>query len=129
MTFYLDASLPIAVRTAIAGVRDDVLYAGGPNAPAEGTKDPIWLPIAGREEWIVIMRDKHIRTRPGEKEAFIRAKLRAFCLTNAGNATRWQILELLVARWPRIEQIAGSEPGPYIYSVTASTMRPLAIPQ
>ncbi len=105
-----------------------MLYAGGPDAPAEGTKDPIWLPIAGRENWVIVMRDKHIRTRPGEREAFLAARLRAFCcLTNAGNATRWQILTLLVNRWPRIEQIARTEAGPYIYAVTASTIGKLTI--
>ncbi len=120
MTFYLDASLPIAVRTAIAGVRDDVLYAGGPNAPAEPTKDPVWLTQAGAGNWVVIMRDKHIRTRPGEHEALLKSGVRAFCMTDAGNATRWQVLELLVTRWWRIEQTAQNVPGPYIYSVTKS---------
>jgi len=87
---------PEAVATAIAGVREDVLYAGGPDAPTEDTKDPIWLPLAGQQDWIVLMRDKRIRTRPGERRALVDAGVRAFCLTHAGNYTRWEVLELLV---------------------------------
>jgi hypothetical protein len=64
------------------------------------------------------MRDKRIRTRPGERQALVTAGVRAFCMTDAGNATRWQVLELLMARWRRIEQIANRAPGPYIYAVT-----------
>ena len=127
MTFFLDASLPVAVRTAIAGVRNDVVYAGGPNAPAENTKDPVWLTQAGAEDWIVVMRDKHIRTRPGERAALLNAQVRAFCMTDSGNATRWQVLELLVMRWRRIEQTATNVPGPYIYAVTAGGVTRLAI--
>jgi len=62
-TFYIDASVPLAVRVAIASVRDDVLYAGGPDAPAEGTDDDVWLPIAGKADWIVVHRDKKIKKR------------------------------------------------------------------
>jgi hypothetical protein len=127
VTFYLDASIPSAVRTAIAGVRADVLYAGGPNAPAEDTKDHVWLPIAGQNNWVVLMRDKRIRKRPGERLALINAGVRAFCLTDAGNATRWQVLDLLVRRWPRIELTANTFAGPYIYAVTLSVFQPLKI--
>lgn len=127
MTFYLDASIPIAVRKAIASVRPDVLYAGGPNAPTEDTKDPVWLPLAGQHGWIVMMRDKKIRTRPGERHALIGAGVRAFCLTDAGEKTRWEVLELIVTRWRRMEQIATNEAGPYIYSVTASGVNPLSV--
>lgn len=127
MTFYLDASIPIAVRTAVAGVRDDVLYAGGPDAPAESTKDPIWLQQAGAGDWVVVMRDKHIRTRPGERQALVDAGVRAFCMTDSGNATRWQVLELLVTRWQRIQQTAANVPGPYIYAVTRSGVTRLKV--
>lgn len=127
MTFFLDASLQIALRTAIAGVRKDVLYAGGPNAPAENTKDPVWLPVAGAGNWVVIVRDKKIRTRPGERQVLLDAGVRAFCMTGSGNATRWEVLELLVIRWRRIEAIAASVPGPYIYAVTTGGVSPLRV--
>jgi hypothetical protein len=126
LTYYLDASLPIAVRTAVAGCRDDVLYAGGRGAPTEDTDDDVWLPIAGRQDWVCVMRDKHIRTRPRERQAFLDNGVRLFCLTDAGNATRWQVLDLVVRRWGRITETAQAHPGPYIYAVTLSDFRPIA---
>ena len=125
-TYYLDASIPIAVREAIAKCRDDVRYAGGPKAPPEETKDKAWLELAGQEDWIVIFRDKRIRKRPGERRALLAAGVRAFCLTSDGNATRWETLHLLVNRWGRIEQ-ASSESGPYIYALTPNRLERLKI--
>jgi hypothetical protein len=126
--FYVDASIPIAVRTALASVRDDVLYAGGPSgAPRERTHDKDWLPVAGANNWVVIKRDKKIRTRRWEREALIAAGLRTFCMTGGGNYTRWETLRLLTARWNRIEEVALTVPGPYIYSVTWEGVRQLTL--
>lgn len=127
VTFYVDASVPVAVRTALAGVRDDVLYAGGPKAPKESTRDRHWLKTAGENDWIVLKRDKRIRTRRWEREALIAAGVRTFCLTGAGNYTRWQVLELLVARWRRIEEVANTVAGPYIYAVTWDGVRAMPL--
>jgi hypothetical protein len=127
VTFYVDASVPIAVRHALDLVRDDVVYAGGPGAPKERTADEEWLGIAGANDWVVLKRDKKIRTRPWEREALIAAGVRTFCMTGGGNYTRWETLRLLVARWDRMEQVARNLPGPYIYSVTWEGVRPLAL--
>jgi PIN like domain len=127
VTFYVDASVPVAVRRALAHVRDDVLYAGGPDAPAEDTDDKDWLPEAGREDWVVLLRDKRIRKRPGERQAFLDAGVRLFCMTGGGNYTRWETLRLLTARWPRIEGVASARTGPYIYSVTWEGVRELSL--
>jgi hypothetical protein len=127
VTFYLDASVPIAVRTALATVREDIVYAGGPGAPKESTQDRHWLATAGREDWVVIKRDKRIRTRPWEREALIAAGVRTFCLTGAGNYTRWDTLRLLAGRWARIEHVAANIAGPYIYSVTWEGVRVLSL--
>lgn len=55
---------------------------------------------------MVILRDKRIRRRPGERDALRKAGVRAFVLTGAGNYTRWQIMALLTARWAAIERVA-----------------------
>ena len=128
-TYYLDASIPIAVREAIATCRDDVRYAGGPKAPPEETKDNAWLEQAGQEDWIVIFRDKKIRKRPGERHALRAAGVRAFCLTNDGNATRWDTLHLLVSRWARIASTSDREAGPYIYALTPNRFERLNLPE
>ena len=129
MTFYVDASVPVAVRTALASVRDDIVYAGGPGkgVPKEATQDKDWLPVAGANQWVVIKRDKKIRSRQWERDALIRAGLRTFCLTSGGNYTRWETLRLIAARWPRIEDVAAQIAGPYIYSVTWQGVRELSL--
>jgi hypothetical protein len=53
---------------------------------------------------------------------------RAFCLTHAGNYSKWHTLELLVKRWQDINVRVMVEPGPYIYSVTQADMKRLAMP-
>jgi hypothetical protein len=116
LDYYLDASIPVDVYRAHACVRSDVSYPGEPGCPVTevGAKDHVWLPIAGEHGWIVLMRDKRIRTRPGERQAFIDAKVPLFCLTGGGNFSKWKTLDLLVRRWDRIEEVAGSETPPYI---------------
>jgi PIN like domain len=127
-TFYIDASIPLAVRLAVASVRDDVLYAGGPDAPAEDADDDVWLPIAGAADWVVIHRDKKLRKRAVERRALLNSGVRTFCLTSAGSYTRWETLRLLAHRWPDIDRIAGERNGPYIEAVTWQGTRPLTIP-
>lgn len=116
MTFYFDASIQVTVAEAIAKFRSDVLFAGGPGAPAHSTPDTEWLNLAGQRDWIVLTRDKRIRTRPWERQVF-HAGVRTFCLTHAGNSSGWEVLKLIVSSWDRIEGMA-SRPGRYICSVT-----------
>ena len=125
MAFYLDASIPFPVSQALTLVRDDVLYPGGPRCPitTPGAKDHEWLPVAGRHGWVVLMRDKRVRVRPGERQALVKNSVRAFILTGAGNYSRWRTLDLLVRRWPDIESAAAVEVPPYICTVTQQGVR------
>jgi hypothetical protein len=125
--FYVDASVPVGVRRALAEVRDDICYAGEPGRPAEASRDTDWLKTAGENDWVVIKRDKRIRTRPGEREALVSAGVRTFCLTGAGNYSKWKVLQLLATRWERIEEVASTVSGPYVYSVTQAGVRRLPL--
>jgi hypothetical protein len=129
VVFYLDASIPFPVSKALALVRDDVLYPGGPSCPitSPGAKDAEWLPVAGRHGWVVLMRDKRVRSRPGERQALLKNNVRAFVLTTAGNYSRWRTLELLVRRWADIEEAAASDEPPYIYAVRQQGLRRIAM--
>ena len=127
-TFYVDASVPIHVAQSLGVVRDDILYPGaiGCPVPSPNVDDRAWLKVAGEEDWVVLMRDKKIRSRRWERQALTEAGVRAFCLTAAGNYSEWKTLQLLAKRWDDIEEIATSTPGPYIYSVTQAGVRFLA---
>jgi hypothetical protein len=127
-TYYVDASVPVDVAKALALVRDDILYPGGLGCPVQSPNvpDEVWLGIAGTQNWVVVMKDKKVRTRRWEREALIRAGVRTFCMTAAGNYTKWNTLQLLARRWDDIEQTATTAAGPYIYSVTNAGVRFLA---
>lgn len=127
-TFYVDASVPIHVAQALQLVRTDVTYPGAVGCPVmtPNVPDEEWLTTAGQNDWVVIMRDGKIRYRPGERQALITAGVRAFCMTAAGNYSKWRTLKLLVERWESMEDIATAVVGPYIYSVTQGGVRFLA---
>ena len=40
---------------------------------ADNTPDTVWLSDVGQQGWIVLMKDKHIRSRPHERQALIYA--------------------------------------------------------
>jgi len=126
MIFYIDASVPIDVARALSMVRSDVRFPGGPGCPITrpDTKDVDWLPVAGTNAWVVIMRDKRIRTRPGERRQLIDHGVRAFVMT--GGDSKWQTLELLVRRWPDIHKATDSHVAPFIFSVTQGGVTRLA---
>jgi hypothetical protein len=124
-TYYVDASVPIDVAKALSLVRDDILYPGGLGCPVKSPNvaDEVWLGVAGSQDWVVVLKDKKVRTRRWERQALITAGVRAFCMTSAGNYTRWKTLQLLARRWDDIEETATTMPGPYIYSVTNAGVR------
>ena len=62
----------------------------------------------------------------GWANALMKAGVRAFCMTAAGNYTRWQTLQLLAQKWDAIEEIANTDRPPFIYSVTNAGVRFLA---
>jgi len=126
--FYVDAAM-LGIAMALARVRNDVTYAGAPGCPVKSpnVKDAKWLPIVGRHNWVVIMKDDQIRYRTLERKRFLEAGLRVFCLTTSGNRTSWEILGLLVRFWGDMERVALSRPGPYIYSITQLGVRPLFV--
>ena len=128
LVYFLDADL-LGVAKPLALVRPDLIYPGHDRCPSirPDTKDAVWLSEAGAHRWVVLRRDKHIRSRPGERRALLEHGLRTFCLTGAGNASKWDVLSLLVVNWSEIERIAREKPGPYIYSVTRRGVRILPL--
>jgi hypothetical protein len=61
----------------------------------EGLKDEDWLPVVGRNGWVIFGRDWHILDREYELQAYLSAAVHMFLLP--GEATREQLTELLAA--------------------------------
>jgi hypothetical protein len=82
---------------------------------AQELADEEWLTDAGKRGWIVLMKDDAIRRRPAERDALMRAGVRAFCLTS-GQLRAADQTARFVNNIHRILQRA-RKPGPYIYGV------------
>lgn len=82
---------------------------------AQQIEDQEWIERAGRENWVVLTKDDRIRYRRAERDAFVAANLRVFCLTTAKLRGEDQAARF-VNNINRIVQRAG-KPGPYIYGV------------
>lgn len=79
--------------------------------------DAIWLSAVGRNGWVLLTKDKHIRLRTLEREALLRADVRAFSLTS-GNLTGDEMAGVFLRHWTTIEWVARHEPAPFIAAVS-----------
>ena len=82
----------------------------------EGTRDADWLPVVGQHGWIVLTKDRHIRRRELEIQAFVRARVRAFVLT-AADLTGPEQAAVFVRALPKMLRICQSSHGPLIGAV------------
>ncbi len=114
----IDRSVPQSVATALKAVRDDVRWLD--DCFPHNTKDTDWLPVAGKNGWLVITRAKKIRTRPGERRASLENNVGCFCLTQKKDPTRWQYLKLLALTLEKMERSFATTPRPFIYGVDQS---------
>jgi len=90
--------------------------------PADETiADVDWLTCAGREGWVVLMKDERIRYRPAERAALVDHRVRAFCLTS-GNLRAAEMAELYIAVLDKLTA-ACFAPGPFLYVVSRGGFR------
>jgi len=112
---FIDRSVPKGVAAALKEVRDDVRWFE--DEFDHDTKDTVWLPEVGRRGWIVISRDKKIRTRPAERQALLEARAGCFILTQKQHPTRWDYLKLLAATLDEMISLFTSTGRPFIFGV------------
>lgn len=77
--------------------------------------DEEWLELAGRNGWVVFLKDARIRSRTVEREAVKQLKVRCFCITRQ-DLTAAQMAARYLHHLDAIFK-ACSEPGPFIYAV------------
>lgn len=113
---FIDATIPKSIADELKKVRDDVVFKHDIFLP--GTDDPIWLERVGKEGWLAITHDKHIRTRTGERDAIMTHGVGCFILTHKQNLKKPEILRVVFDYLPEMERRFGSTPRPFIYTVT-----------
>ena len=119
--FFIDENV-IGLGRALAEARDDVLHPGHPDLPEVPlrTQDPDWLPVVADRGLVVIGRDKRIRYKAGERQLWLDHGLRVVALTGTKDMTTWEMLELVVKQWHRLEKtIKEHGVGPWWASWTA----------
>jgi len=83
-----------------------------------GARDVEWLPVVGARGWVVLTKDRQIRRRELELEAFINARVRAFVLI-AADLTGPDQADVFVKALPKMTRICRSARGPLIGAVSA----------
>lgn len=112
---FIDRSIPKSVAEALKAVRSDVSWFE--DQFPHNTKDIDWLPVAGQNDWLVIVRDKKIRTRPGERRSLVDNNVGCFIIYQAKNLTKWEYLKLIVGSLDKMEETFQSQPRPFICKI------------
>lgn len=120
----------LALGKALAAVRGDVVYPGHPELPEvpRQTDDDVWLEVIGRRRLVVITRDKRIRYRPVERQAWVTHRVRGFVLTGRSSQTTADSLAILQSHWSSISDLASQNlQGPWMFAVTSGAIRPIPL--
>lgn len=129
LRFFVDeTSLGLGKMLAIA--RTDVVHPGHRNLPSvpTGTLDTDWMPIISGMDLVVISRDKKIRSKPAELDAFRSGGLRVFWIAGKRDLSNWENLVLMVKWWDRMEEIIRDRgPGPWFYAVSDGAIREFTV--
>jgi PIN like domain len=91
----------------------------------ESVADVTWLEHAGREGWVVLMKDARIRYREAERLVLIEHRVRAFCLTG-GNLRAAEMGSLFLNSMDQI-LAASVRPGPLLYTLSKQGIRAVSL--
>lgn len=83
----------------------------------QNAKDCEWLPEVGKRGWVLLPKDKHIRTRGIERPALLDAKVAALFLTS-GNLQAAEMAEAFVKALPRMLETIATVLRPFIARVS-----------
>ena len=90
---FIDRSVPKSVAEALKLVRnDDVRWLE--DIYPHDIRDELWLPDAGAIGWLVVSRDKKIRSRSWQRELVRRHGVGCFIINQKRDLTRWEYLKL-----------------------------------
>lgn len=92
-------------------VHDDVF--------AQNALDEDWLLAVGARGWVVITKDKLIRKRPLEREALLKAGVRAFVFIG-GNMSGIEMAETIVSAVAKMRRIIQKTPPPFVARIGSS---------
>ncbi len=113
---FFDRSIPKGVAEALKQVRDDVCWLEDVYS-AHWIKDREWIPDVGARGWLVVSKDKKIRTRQEERRAVKENNVGCFILNYKQPLNRWEILKLVASSLDEMEQKFANTPRPFMYLI------------
>ena len=126
----------LGLAKILVQVRADVTYPGDPGGllhkrqrPAcpitsPAVLDPVWIPQVAVRGWLIITRDANIADNRAEIAAVRNSGARMVALAGQEAIGTWAQLEVVMSQWRAIEALL-KQPGPFIYSVTRTRLRPV----
>ena len=114
-TFFFDNNLSPRLVAGLREFGEDVQHLREAFPP--DTKDPVWIPQVAAWGWILVTRDKRVRSRPLEAEAIVRSGLSGFVFMQKREPDFWGWVQLVVRRWREMQALAGSERKPFLMDI------------
>ncbi|MBI2774083.1 MAG: DUF5615 family PIN-like protein [Chloroflexi bacterium] len=112
MTFFFDNNLSPVLVQGLRAFGEDVQHLR--DSFAAEAPDTEWIPEVARRGWVVVTRDKHIRTRPLELDALRSHGLRVFIFSQKRDPDRWGWVELVVRRWLELKRFTETNGRPFV---------------
>lgn len=110
--------------------RDDVVYPGHELLPevVPGAPDLVWMPIVAGLEWIVLTRDRRIRSRPAELLTYREYGVRSVWIGGKHDHSPAELADMLTRHEVRLLRFATKlGPGPWALTMTPSGVSELRI--
>lgn len=110
--------------------RKDVVYPGHDELPEVplGTTDIEWMPLVGNRGFIVVTRDRRIRTRPAELIAYREFGIRSVWIGAKKDLAPTDQFDMFVKHEDRLRrEIVKRGPGPWAVAMSPSGIRPLGL--
>lgn len=110
--------------------REDVRYPGHEELPEvpRGTDDQDWLAVVGALGFIVLSRERRIRSRPAELRAYHEYGVRSVWIGAKQDLGPQQQLKIFLQHEARLKrEIVKRGPGPWAVAMSPSGVRPLRL--
>lgn len=112
---FVDGCVPRSVADRVKEARPETIWKL--DVFARDTKDPVWLRETGRQGWLVMTRDKKIKSRPGERRAIMESGAGCFILSYRKALKKEEIAEMVLSFLEDMEGLFEKTPRPFIYTV------------
>lgn len=116
---FFDRSILRGVADGIAKVRDDTVWLEDV-FEHHWIADEEWLEFVGTEEWIGVLRDTKVLSRPWERRAIKNYGVGCFVFTYKKNKSRWETMKLVVSTLDEMEEKFTNTPRPFIYTINGN---------